>query len=174
MRHIAVLTALLLALSLSCFAQSTPKIALDIGSVTVYLGVPREDFIKRCATAGYRQSVADKDTIIVQIGGAVESYTVQFRNDRVVYADREWYLTKGDLDAFESAIAALGSLADNEKSPLCIVSQVPVHTPDGSSDNIFISCGQRTITLSRVHLNSVAKTGYSVREQIGEMLPPKK
>jgi hypothetical protein len=98
-------------------------------------------------------------------------YTVQFRNNRVVYADREWYLTKGDLDAFESTIAALGSLADNEKSPLCNVSQVPVHTPDGSSNNVFISCGQRTITLSRIHLNSVGETGYSVREQIGEMLP---
>jgi hypothetical protein len=173
MRQAVLAIAVLLSLCLSCFAQSKPRVALDIGSVTVYLGMPREDFIKKCATAGYKQSIADKDTITLQIGGAIESYTVQFRNDRIVYADREWYLTKGDLDAFESTIAALGSLADNEKSPLCIVSQVPVHTPDGSSDNIFISCGQRTITLSRVHLNSVAKTGYSVREQIGEMLPAK-
>lgn len=174
MQQTVGLIAILLSLFSCSLAQSKPKVGLDIGSVTIYLGMPRDEIIKKCASAGYKQFVVDKDTIAFQDGGDFSPYTVQFRNDQVVYADREWFLAKGDLDAFESAIAALGSLADNEKSPLCIISHVLVRKPDRSLDNIVLSCGQRTITLVRGKFNDRdAKTFYGVEEQIGEMQPSK-
>jgi hypothetical protein len=64
MRHwIPVMIAVLFALP--CFAQSPGKqrTSLDIGGVTVWLGMPRQEVVEKCASAGYKQLVSEKDHI---------------------------------------------------------------------------------------------------------------
>jgi hypothetical protein len=155
--------------ALPCFAQSgKQRTALDIGTVTVWLGMPRQEVVDKCASAGYKQLVSGKDHI--WFVGNQNSYNVHFRDNRLVYADREWY-AKG-ADAFQSTMAALGSLADRQTFPLsCIISHEPKRDPNWNMDRIFVLCGERSVLL--IHHKYKEDTAYSVTESIGK-LPPSK
>jgi len=111
---------------------------------------------------------ADKDGIVFESGSNL--YHTQFKSDQLVYANREWYSSDGELDAFQSTIAALGSISDNV-SPTCTLSHDPLNKPDMRFNRLFVSCGKRSFLLSEGKMGG--KTVYGVSERIGEMLPTK-
>jgi len=165
MRHwMRIVTVALL--SLSCIAQSSSqRVSLDFASVTVWLGMPRQEVVNRCAGAGFKQLNADKEGIIFENGD--QGYSVRFKDDRLTFASREWYSSKGNLDAFQSTIAALGSLSDSESSrPTCTLSHEPLNTPDEQLNRVFISCGSRSFLL--IDGTMGRKKIYGVSERIGD------
>jgi hypothetical protein len=107
----------------------------------------------------------DKDEIIFQNGD--QGYSARFKDDRLTFASREWYSSKGNLDAFQSTIAALGSLSDSESSPpACSLSHEPLNTPDEQLNRVFIFCGGRSFLL--IDGTMGGKKIYGVSERIGE------
>lgn len=153
-------------LSLPCIAQSSSqRVSLDLATVTIWLGMTRQEVVNRCAEAGFKQLNADKDGIMFVNGD--QGYSTQFKDDRLTFASREWYSSKGNLDAFQSTIAALGSLSDSESSPLtCTLSHEPLNTPDEQLNRVFIFCGRRSFLLIEGTMRG--KKIYGVSERIGE------
>ena len=157
------------ALSIPCIAQSmSQKVSLELGSVTVWLGMPRQEVINKCASVGFKQLVQDRDRLRFQ--SEDHMYTTEFKNGRLVYADRDWYSKKSGSDAFQSTIAALGTIGD--KNTTCIISHAPVTDPDKMLNRVFIECGKRSFLL--LENKTEGKAYYDVYERIGEMLPTTK
>lgn len=165
MRH-RMLVVIVVLLSLPCIAQSSSKtVSLDFSSVTVWLGMPRQEIINKCAGAGFKQLNADKNGIMFVNGD--QGYSTRFKDDRLTFASREWYSPKGNLDAFQSTIAALGSISDSENSPpTCTLSREPLNTPDEQLNRVFIFCGSRSFLLIDGMMGG--KKIYGVSERIGD------
>jgi hypothetical protein len=168
-----VLFACIVILTIQSLAQSkTAPTSLDIGTVTVSLGMTRQEVVNRCAAAGYTQLASEKESILFQ--NEKHTYTVQFHDNRVVYADRDWYSSQSEMDAFQTTITALGSLLDrNNSSDLCVITHDPISEPDKKIDRIFISCdkGRRSFLLLQGKLlgNGTNAPFYGVMERIGQM-----
>ena len=139
----AILVAVLcLSLSPYGFAQSyDDKVALDLGTVTVWLGMPQQEVLSKFEAASYRvQPVTD--TTVVLNGERV--YIVKFTAGRLSYADRDWM--GKDAHSIDAVIGALGALAQYHGSP-CELSHDPLAQPELSVDRIFISCGKRSVLI---------------------------
>jgi hypothetical protein len=122
--------------------------------------------VNKCASAGFKQLYADKDSITFEYGD--NGYWARFKDDRLAFASREWYSSKGNLDAFQSTMAALGALSDSESSPLtCTISHDPVSTPDHQFNRVLIVCGRRSFLLTEGTMNGKKVVGVS--ERIGEV-----
>ncbi len=144
------------------------KVSLDLGSVTVWLGMPRQELINKCAGAGFKQMFADDDGILFTDGK--RNYNTQFKDGRLAYADLDWYSSKGELDAFQTTMAALASMVDSHRDliPACAITHEPLNKPDYQVDRIFISCGKRSFLLLAL---SGGKKSYGIMESIGKMVP---
>jgi len=148
--------------------SSSEKVSLDIGSVTVSLGMSRQEVINKCAAAGYKQVLSDKDSIMFQSGD--NFYSTLYRDGHLVFADRSWYLgSKGDVDAFQSTLAALESFVDRRSNslPSCTIIHDHITEPDESLNRIFIYCGKRSFLLTDGKMGG--KHVNDVRERIGEI-----
>jgi len=135
-------------LSLSSLAQPpSRKVSLEIGGATVWLGMPRQEVVDRCASAGLKQMSADRNGILFKSGEHI--YSTQFKHDRLVFEDREWILSENGRDAFQSVMAALASISDSDKgsASTCSISHQPLTNPDNQANRIFISCGERSFLL---------------------------
>jgi hypothetical protein len=132
--------------------------------------MPRQEVISKCAAAGYTVSEAKPKDGTILFVSTKHVYTTQFQDDHLTYADREWYSSETDLDAFQTAIVAMGALSDKNSSPCTIVNQ-PLNTPSTQATRIFLWCGKRSLLL--VDMKMSGKHYYSVQERIGEMLPGK-
>jgi hypothetical protein len=153
------------AWSLVALAQSVPpRIMLELGPVTVWLGMPRQEVINKCASAGFKSVEAPNG---VRFLNGDNMYTVEFKNDRLSYADREWYFANRELDAFQSTIAALGAIADDNSSVSCTISHEPLSTPEMQINRVFIFCGNRSYLLIDGKMNN--KKVYGVTERIGKV-----
>jgi hypothetical protein len=154
-------------LSLSSFAQpASQKVSLEIGGATVWLGMPRQEVIDRCASAGLKQMTADRNSILFRSGD--DLYSVQFKNDRLVFADRDWLPSKSGLDAFQTTLAALASISDSDKDSVsaCTISHQPLNNPDNQANRVFVSCGKRSFLLMEHRIKG--ESYYDVMERIGE------
>ena len=161
-----VVFSVCILLSLPCSGQQ--KVSLEIGTVTIWLGMPRQDVVRRCADVGYKQVFSDPQSILLQGGDGL--YNTHFVGGKLVYASREWYSSDSDKDAFQSTVAALSYLADEEHPTSCHITHEPLSDPSMSMDRIFINCGQRSFLLATGKVNGKEVSG--VTEQIGQM-PPK-
>jgi len=139
------------------------RVALDLGAVTVWLGMPQSDALLQFQSAGYRVT-GNGDTRTVSIGDSPAM--IGFRNGRLKYATREWY-TPGQ-DEMDVVIRALTDLASRGGTSCSIVSG-RMNTPDGSGDTIFVSCGERSLMFTKGEV--IGKTGVvpvvEVQERIG-------
>jgi hypothetical protein len=142
------------------------KVSLEIGSATVWLGMPRQEVIDRCASAGLKQMAADRNGVLFKSGEHI--YSTQFKHDQLVFADREWISSENGLDAFQSVMAALASISDSDKgsASTCTISHQPLTNPDNQANRVFISCGQRSFLLMEPMIGG--KSFPDVRERIGE------
>ncbi len=162
--------AIIALVSIPALAQSTEKVSLDLGSVTVWLGMPRQEVVNKCTAAGYKQYPPDDHQILFLDSGNHE-YTTQFKSGLLVYADREWYTAKGDMDAFQTTMAAMGSLVDKQKFPLsCMISHEPISKPGTHVNRLFVLCGKRSFLLIDGQFEITKGRIYGVTERIGDML----
>jgi hypothetical protein len=167
MRHYMRMIALIVLCCL-CTAQSARKVTLEVGGATVWLGMSRQEVVSRYSSAGFKQLPAgEKDAILFVEQSQFVTHLTHFKNDRLTFADREWYVPNSDLDAFQSTLAALGSLADTNQLSNCTIIHQPMTDPDMRTNRIFIVCGERSLLLSEMRTGKTV--GYGVRERIGEL-----
>lgn len=137
MSHLQRMLVYILALltAFSCMAQN--RVSLDVGSVTVWLGMPRSDAMKKLSEAGYKV-IGDGDSLTVSSSGNVQFLT--FRNGGLIFANRVWG-TSEYVDEAGAVMGALSALAEKTKTNACTVSHDPVSEPGISVGRIFINCG---------------------------------
>ncbi|HEY5175841.1 MAG TPA: hypothetical protein VII95_09795 [Terriglobales bacterium] len=170
-RTCAVVFALTMLIALPSVGQNT--VTLDIGSVTVWLGMPKTDVLRKLAGTAYK--VTDLgDWILVDSYSSV--HDLRFRDRKMIYADREWYMSN-ETDEAGAVIGALGALAQKSNGSACVVTHDPVAKPTISLDRIFVLCGRTirsdgTVTVERsvvIALGVISgKKSLNVTERIGE------
>jgi hypothetical protein len=143
-RSLAMLLGILVVASpLKLHSQSVgsqpARISLNLGSVTVWLGMPQSDVLLQLQSAGYKV-FGEGETRTVSIGDSPAM--LGFKNGKLKYATREWY-TSGQ-DEMEVVIRALTDLASYGGRDCSIVPD-RMNNPDGSSDIIFVTCGERSL-----------------------------
>lgn len=156
MRYMVLVSVLL---SASSFAQ-TPKVKLDLGPVTVWLGMSKSDVVKKFSAAGYDIKEMDSDGVSVPDGKRLtvmnkspfptkeawqNVYFLSFAGGHLSYAERSWFDEK---DPLSSVIEAVGSLTARGSSS-CTVSYSPNSSPGASVSRVFIECGKRSLLLVR-------------------------
>ncbi len=135
---VLVVTSPLKLHSQSVRSQSN-RISLDLGSVTVWLGMPQSDVLLQLQSAGY-EVTGKGDSRTVLVGDSPE--LIGFKNGRLEYATREWYTT--GQDEMEVVIRALTDLASHGGTS-CSIVPGRMNTPGGSADEIFVVCGERSL-----------------------------
>jgi hypothetical protein len=170
-RPLGVILALTVLTAFPCVAQN--RVSLDVGSVTVWLGMPKSDAMKKFSEAGFKV-VDSGDGLMVSSPGNVHFLT--FRHNSLIFANRDWYVS-GSTDEAQAVMGALSALAAKTKTNACTVSHDPISEPGISVDRIFISCGQTfrtdgTLVVERSVMISVSGFGgkrtVGVVESIGE------
>lgn len=168
MKEIIVVAVVCLSLPFRGLAQSPgEKVELELGNVTVWLGVPQQEALSKFATAGYRVHPASgsDDLTVVLNGNGEHVYNVKFSEGRLTLADRSW-MGKG-VNNIEAVIGALGALAQHG-SVRCEVIHDPIAEPGSSWDRIFVSCGKRSVLIAKGKVNNIGSEIVEVSERIRE------
>ena len=63
-----------------------PRVSLEVGRVTVWLGVPKQEVLKDLASAGYKKIRAGANLAMFKFGS--EIYSVGFKAERLTYPER--------------------------------------------------------------------------------------
>jgi hypothetical protein len=105
--------------------------------------MPQSDVLLQLQSAGY-EVIGKGDSRTVLIGDSPE--LIGFKNGRLVYATREWY--SPGQDEMEVVIRALTYLASHGGTS-CSIVQGRMNTPDGSADEIFVVCGERSLMFEK-------------------------
>jgi hypothetical protein len=148
----------------SVVPQKSSHVTLELGTVPVWLGMPKSEVMAALSEAGYKVLVDDtkENSIFVTAGTALghRLYTIRFNKaGRLIYADRPWH--NSDKNSFESILGALETV-DGQR---CTVSHQPLNTPELKLDRIFIFCdSSRTILIT--HGKALGTTESSVYERI--------
>lgn len=152
-------------LSLSSSAQpASQKISLEIGGATVWLGMPRQEVVDRCTSAGLKQMTADRNSILFKSGD--DLYSTQFKNDRLVFATRDWLPSKDGLDAFQTTMIALASISESDSASACTISHHQINNPATQGSQVLIACANRSFLLEEGKVKG--EPYYSLSERIGE------
>jgi hypothetical protein len=142
----------------------TPRISMSIGSVTIWLGMPKAEALLAFESAGLT-TAGDAGGLYAVVGSGATG-SAFFTNGKLTYADREW-LSKdhNDVDAILGAFEALSS----HSAASCKIQHTPMSEPDQKANRIFVDCGERGILIM-----SGSYQGTSVRsvtERIGHFTP---
>jgi|NGEPerStandDraft_6_1074524.scaffolds.fasta_scaffold99585_2 hypothetical protein len=152
------------------FTQTADRqITLDLGHVTVWLGMPEQETRKRFSSAGYK--VIDAPLTVAPltvVTDGVDAYLVRFKQGRLIYASRGWYNSKQG-DELDAILGALGALADKAKNADCTVAHDSTKNPDTSYDRIFVWCGDRSVRIGKGKIGG--KEVLDIAENIGEAPP---
>ena len=176
-----VIRAACLFLAVQSLAQ-TSEVSLDLGPVTVRLGMPKPEVLQKFSDAGYKvQDIDSKDGngplvdgkrlfVVNKTPFPIEeswrnAYWLSFTAGRLSYAQRSWFNEK---DPLSSAIEAMGSLTA-QGSRSCSVTYSPISHPGSSARRVFIECGKRSVLLLRGEYESGGSTNphFEVSERIG-------
>ena len=140
------------------------KTSLELGSVTVWLGMPRQEVVKRCASAGYSMSNRQGDDLEIRDSEKLTTdshiFRVIFKNGRLAFASRNWYSSKAS--PFDAVLGALGQLEGARGG--CSVVHDQDKSPDGKLDMVFITCGFRRVLIESGNTNG--ESVANVYEQI--------
>jgi hypothetical protein len=141
------------------------KVSLELGSVTVWLGMPETEALSGFQRAGYKV-LGMPSALTKMIVNDKTAYSVGFKGGRLVYADREWPSSgSGELDAVLRAMAALASHGTTS----CSIIHAPISKPDGSLNRIFIDCGERSVLLAKGTFEASGENRFvTISERIGE------
>jgi len=142
------------------------RVAIELGSVTVWLGMPQTDVLLQFQSAGYKL-LGDNSTARRDFQDGNHVYSVWFKNGKVACADREWYSTGGD--EMGAVLGALAAIASHGASS-CSIIHDPINEPGNSADRILIQCGQRSVVLVKGKIEPPAQVLYvSAFERIGQI-----
>lgn len=145
------------------------KTSLELGSVTVWLGMPRQEVVKRCASAGYSVT-GPGDELEIRDSEKLTTdshiFKVVFKNDRVTYASRNWYESNASL--FDAVLGALEQLGDVRGG--CSVAHHQDKTPDKAFERVDITCGFRRVRIVSGKFGN-GESVASVYEQIDSREP---
>jgi hypothetical protein len=134
--------SVLFALSPQCFAQS--EVSLKLGGVTVWLGMSKQEAVKRFSESSYKVIEA-KDlmsAVVDQASNAVGLVT--FTSGHLSYAQRSWGTC--EENCLDSVLAALASIAaDGIKR--CTLERDTILEPATKTDRVSIICGQRGVLM---------------------------
>lgn len=169
MKHPLVLAMLLFTGLAASNAQTNPRVELELGGVTVWLGMPKALAEKQLTEAGYRLEAGAGTDFVIWQGGTEKQkrrYSVGFRGGKLSYADRDWFVT--GQDPFEAVLAALGALSENATSP-CFIMHDPLSEPEQEMDRIVIQCGQRSVLLMLGTFRASGSKYVEVTERIGAL-----
>jgi hypothetical protein len=165
MKKLFMLPLLLVVSSVFINAQAKDaKTSLELGSLTVWLGMPKQEVVKQCARAGYSVSNGLGDELEIRDSEklTIDShiFRVIFKNDRVTYASRNWYSSK--RKPFDAVLGALEQLEGARGG--CSVAHDQDKSPDGTSDLVFITCGFHRVLIESGNMDG--ESVANVYEQI--------
>jgi hypothetical protein len=151
------------------------KITLQLGSVTVWLGMPNEEAISGLKNAGYSYLGKDGKLDWVWNKGDDNNYWLGSASGRLVYAARDWQQRVGrsekperDAAVMKAVVGALKTLAKSDSSQHCAVDLDSLSDPESSKERVFVRCGERSvqITVGEIYGSPM----YTILDRIGE--PP--
>lgn len=152
----------------SAVGQTGSRVTLDLGPVTVWLGMDRAAAKQQLETAGMKFIPDESDTGRVQVLDqfAKRLYSLRFENNKVVFAERNWL--SDEANALSSVMDALTSLADQAASR-CTIQHDPINKPEGKLNRVFITCGPRAIlmTFGTMTIGGQSYSDDTVEERIG-------
>jgi len=167
MLRLAIVLLLLPFVLAADTAQVRERISLEVGTVTVWLGMTQEEAAKKFRDGGYEANLAGEQLLVKSVS---EAHVLWFKAGRLAFAEREWN-TAYKADQVDAVIGALGELAEKTKNEPCSVIHSPVSTPNLSADRVFVSCGQRSVLIGKGTITGQAFV--DITERIGDM-PTKK
>jgi hypothetical protein len=133
------------------------RVSLDLGPVTVWLGMPKTEFLSVAKEAGYKttdfgvKEGAKENDVVMSSGEKITGtyYSLRFNKAGLLtYADRRW--PDDDKSPYEAVMGALNTV-DGQK---CTVSRQPLSEPNYNLDRIFLFCDKSRsilLTYGRVH-----------------------
>jgi hypothetical protein len=144
-----------------------PRVDLDLGPVTVWLGMSQKQATSEFSNAGYVLDplLSTGEVFYVYRGEAKgEDFLgqVSFQNGRLVYASHG---LPSDEDSYDSAFSTLTNFAQKGLA-VCSLSARPLIEPRRQSQRVWIRCGDRTLFLLE---RTVPRKSNSVEEWIGEI-----
>lgn len=162
-------------------AQEGP-LSLQIGLVKVRLGMPRTELESQIS------GTVESDVVVHHTGDELGSNVlvitqnawnigtprgddhageVRFRNDRVVYAEREWLLKGSDpVDAILEAIDSF----QREGLHACVISRDTLPEPGATYERAWIDCGTRRLLIMKTKVRD--QEFRSITENIGSIPSP--
>jgi hypothetical protein len=181
-----VLWFLVLVFSVHAFSQ-TAQVVLDLGPVTVWLGMPKSDVLEKFSNAGYEVTdmdhLTDENSNVVSDGKRLTAinktvfrredssrnvYAISFAAGRLSYAQRSWFDEKDTLGA---TIEAIGAVTEHDRRS-CSITYSPISGPTGSARRVFIRCGKISLLLLRGEMKQGGSihAHFEISESIGN--PP--
>jgi hypothetical protein len=143
-----------------------PRVSLELGSVTVWLGMSQTDALLQFQSAGYKV-LGDSTTARTNVQDGNHVYSIWFKGGKVICAEREWYSSGSDgMDAVLGALAAMASHGARS----CSITHDTVNEPERSVERILIDCGQRSVYLAKGKISSTNEVKFvSAFERIGQI-----
>lgn len=140
------------------------RVSLEVGSVNVWLGMTKEEATKRFSDVGYQVTRAG-DKLLMRRGSS-DAQILWFKDGRLAFANQAWNTTD-KTDELDAVLGALGSLAEKVENQPCSVIHAPLSSPDSSSNRVFISCGERSVLISKGTI--MGSPFVEVSERIGDI-----
>jgi hypothetical protein len=149
MKRTLILVALITLFSPLMQGQSK-RVTLDLGTVTVWIGMPKQEAFSKLATAGYKlMTTSDEDTADGKII-AVLSGDELYKNTSVADAV---------IDSLRTVAGPSGAT--------CKVIPDTLSNPESSLKRVFVQCGTRTILIMKGKIGK-AENLVTVSERIGD------
>jgi hypothetical protein len=147
-------------------ASNHSKVSIELGSVTVWLGMSQTDALAQFQSAGYKV-LGDGTTARTNVQDGNHVYSIWFEGGKVICAEREWYSSGVDeMDAVVGALAAIASQGAHS----CSVMHDAINEPGQSAERILIDCGQRSVYLAKGKISSANPVNYvSASERVGQI-----
>lgn len=148
--------------------QSTHPVAarteLELGSVTVWLGMAETDTLGQFKAAGYYIGKASPDVMQLITNGS-DMYAVWFKQGKLAFAERDWYTGN---EVMSSVLGALSTL-DRQDAHSCTISRQPQRRPGTEVDSVMIYCQDRSVQLfdGTVTVNGKTLSATAIKEIIG-------
>jgi hypothetical protein len=145
MKMKTALCALALCTS-TVLAQSNPRVSLDLGRVTVWLGMDIATARQKLEAAGIFFDKPDSNGNVIAVDPHFErTYFLHFENNKLSLADQNWL--HDDSDGLTSVMDALESLVDKGASRCTIGHAHSIPSPGMKVTRVFIDCGERSLIL---------------------------
>jgi hypothetical protein len=163
MRPGTKMLAITLLLCATAFSQSgSPRTSLELGSVDVWLGMPKQEVLAKFASAGFKV-INTTEVGLMVLDDDKQTYNVDFRGGRLSFASRSW--NGKNTDNITAVIEALAAISGRNGS-FCRVYREPSSSPSTSLNRIFVTCGQRSVVVGKGKINGI--NVEIVEERIGD------